>query len=425
MSGLYQIPGLVLTALCHAIVICYMAEHKYPKKKFIRYSIIYAAGFVGMSSLAYAAGGNAAILTYIGIVVWTFLFSCIASKDCFPKKCFLFITYFCLFSVIDNIMRIIIKLLLPQLPELSGYFLRVILRNAVLLLLLVLYKKYAVSVIRSLTGLNGGRWWNLALIAFLFYAVQAVFSVLCAFVAAPSGFLLATFMVFSLIMCAVYGIVFSNISYMKKETEAELVRQNAEYLSAQLSVMQKAEEAHRRMRHDVRHHLEVVAEYAKAGDIPAVISYIEEYGVEISETAVRRYSVNCVLNSIFSVYGGKAAEHHIDFSVKCNAAEKLSVRDIDLIALLGNLLENAMYGCQNSGKENLCIAIYIRQQHSMLIILCDNTCADDLKLSGNLPEGKSIGISSILSVCRKYEGSLDYSLQDGKCSVCAVLNLNL
>lgn len=423
MSGLYQIPGLVLTALCHVIVICYMAEHKYPKKKFIRYSIVYAAGFVGMSSQAYAAGGTAAILTYIGVVVWTFLFSCIVSKDCFPKKCFLFITYFCLFSVLDNIMSIIIKLLLPQMPELPGYFLRIILRNAALMLLLALYKKYAVSVIRSLIGLNGRRWWNLALIAFLFYAVQAVFSVLCAVVAVPSGFLFVTFMVISFIMCAVYGIVFSNISYMKKETEAELVRQNAEYLSSRLSVMQNAEKAHRRMRHDVRHHLEAIAEYAKAGDVSAVLSYIEEYGVEISDTAVRQYSVNGVLNSIFSVYGGKAAEDGIAFTVKCNAPDRLSVRDVDLIALLGNLLENALHGCQNSGKANPCIKVHIRLQNSRLIILCDNTCSDDLKLSGNLPEGKGIGISSILSVCRKYDGSLDYSLQEGECSACAVLNL--
>lgn len=423
MSGLYQIPGVVLTALCHVIVICHMAEHRYSHKKFIWYGVVYAAGFVGMSSLAYAKGGNAAIFIYIVIVVWTFSFSCMVSKDCFPKKCFLFITYFCLFSVFDNIMSIIVKMLLPQMPGFLGYFLRVILRNAALLVLLVLYKKYAVSVIRSLTGLSGRRWWNLALTAFLFYAAQAVFSVLYAVVAVSSGFLLVTFTVISFIMCAVYGVVFSNISYMKKETEAELVRQNAEYLSARLTVMQNAEEAHRRMRHDIRHHLEAIGEYAKEGDISAILSYIEEYGVEISETAVRQYSVNGVLNSIFSVYGGKAAEHQIDFSVRCNAPEKLSVRDIDLIALLGNLLENALHGCQNSGKENACIEVHIRLQNSRLIILCDNTCADDLKLSGNLPEGKSIGISSILSVCRKYDGSLDYSLQDGKCSACAVLNL--
>ena len=105
MSVFYQIPGIVVTALCHMIVIYYMAEHSYRRKKFIKYGMAFAVGFVGMCTLAYAMGGTAAILLYAGIVVWTFLFSCVVSEDCFSKKCFLFITYFCLFSVIDNISR--------------------------------------------------------------------------------------------------------------------------------------------------------------------------------------------------------------------------------------------------------------------------------------------------------------------------------
>ena len=34
----------------------------------------------------------------------------------------------------------------------------------------------------------------------------------------------------------------------------------------------KAEEEHRRLRHDVRYHLETIAEYAKTGDIPAILA---------------------------------------------------------------------------------------------------------------------------------------------------------
>ena len=76
------------------------------------------------------------------------------------------------------------------------------------------------------------------------------------------------------------------------------------------------------------------------------------------------------------------------------------MRDIGLTALLGNLLENALHGCQKSGKEKPCIEIYIRLQNSRLIIVCNNTCSDNLELSGSLPAGNSIGISSILDVCR-------------------------
>lgn len=423
MSGLYQPPGLFLTALCHAIVIYYMAEHKYSRQRFVCYGCIYVFCFVGLSSYGYFVSGKTALLAYIGIVVCTFLFSCIVSRDSFSRKCFLFITYFCLFSALDNTLRLMIKLTLPQFSAPAEYYAVIVLRAAILLVILALCQKYVLLIFRSIADVDSSRWWNLALIALLFYLTQAALSILNAMTLVPPTLLLFLFVVISAIMCAVYGVVFSNICYMKKDAESALVRQNAEYLAAQLSDFKNAEEVHRRLRHDMRHHLETIVEYAKSGDNSAILSYIREYSTEVSEAAVRQYSINKTINSILSAYAGKTEKSSIAFGVRCNAPAKLAVRDIDLIALLGNLLENALHGCLKSGKEHLCMDIHIRVQNDRLIIVCDNTCPDDLKLSGNLPTGKSIGISSILSVCRKYGGNLDYKIENGICSVCAVLNL--
>ena len=422
MSTPYQIPALFLTAFCHAVVAYHMAEHKYSEKKFKIYGCIYIACFVSISGYGYVAGGTAGILSYAGIVLCTFLFSCIVSQDCFPKKCFLFITYFCLFSVLDNVLKLMIHLLLPQLSGAAGYYAAIVLRSAALLFLLVLYKRYAAEFLCFLTD-RSRRWWNLALTALLFYLLQAAVSVLNARNVMPDVYLLLTFATISFIMCVVYGVVFSNISYMKRDAEAALVRQNAEYLSNRLSVLQNAEEANRRLRHDMRHHINMIAEYAKTGDNSAILAYIGEYGSEISEAAVKQYSLNRTVNSILSVYAGKAEENGIDFSVRSNVTKEVEMREIDLIALLGNLLENALHGCQESGKENKSIEIHIRLQNKRLIILCNNTCLNDLELADGLPAKKSIGISSILSVCRKYDGNLDYKIENETCSACAVLNL--
>lgn len=422
MSTPYQIPALFFTALCHAIVAYHMSEHKYSEKKFKIYGCIYIACFVCISGYGYAAGGTVGILSYMGIVLCTFLFFCIVSQDYFSKKCFLFITYFCLFSVLDNVLKLVIKLLLPQLSEAAWYYAAIVLRSATLLFLLVLYKRYAAALLSFLTD-RGRRWWNLALIALLFYLLQAVVSVLNARNVMPDVYLLLIFVAISFVMCAVYGVVFSNISYMKKDAEAALIRQNAEYLFDRLSVLQDAEEINRRLRHDIRHHMETIAGYAKTGDTSGILAYLKEYGNEISEAAVKQYSENRTVNSILSVYAGKAEENGIAFSARCNVPKELKMREIDVIALLGNLLENALHGCQESGKEKPCIDIHVRRQNSILIILCNNTCSNHLKLSGSLPTGKSVGISSILSVCRKYDGNLDYRIENENCSACAVLNL--
>jgi len=400
-----------------------MSEHKYTKMKFMLYGCLYLVCFVSLMGYGYAVGEIRLLFAYIGIVVLLFLFSCIVSSGCFPKKCFLFITYFCLFSVLDNILKLMVKLFLPQISAPAGYYAAIVPRSIFLLLVLALYKRYGVPILRSLADINRGRWWNLALIALLFYLLQTSLSILNASNGIPNVQLLLLLTGISFIMCAVYGVVFSNISYMKKDAEAALIRQNAEYLSNQLSALQNAEETYRRLRHDMRHHLETVAEYAKAGDNAAVLAYIGEYSIEVLNTSVRRYALNKTINSILSVYAEKAVEHGIAFSVRCNAPAELAVRDIDLVALLGNLLENALHGCQKSGKEKPCIKIHIRLKNNSLIIVCDNNCTDDFKLSGSLPVGKSIGISSILSVCQRYDGNLDYKVENGICSARVILTV--
>lgn len=422
MSGVYQLPGLALTVLCHIIVVWYVNEQKYSKKKFAMISCLFSVNFVFLMGYGFALGGWSTFISYIGIVVLLIIYFCIISREGYPKKCFLFMTYFCLFSVLDNMLKLMVRLFLTGLSEAAGYYVAIVLRSIVILLVLVLYKKYVAVILKSLTD-SGGKWWNMALIALLFYVAQVVVSVLNVADTMPDRYLLLTFAAISFIMCAVYGVIFSNINYMTKDVDVALVRQNIENFSNRLSALQNAEEANRRFRHDLRHHMEVIAEYAKLGDTSAILTYIGQYRNEISEVEVKQYSLNRTIDSILSVYADKAEKDGIFFLARCHTPEELEVREIDLIALLGNLLENALHGCQESGMEKQRIEVYIRLLNNRLVIVCNNSCSDKLKLSGSLPEGKGIGISSILSVCQKYSGNLDYRIEHNVCTACVVLNL--
>ena len=288
MSIPHRIPGLFLMPLCHVVVIYHMLERRYDKGKFVFLSCLYAASFVCMGAYTYSASGTImAVLSYLGIAACLFLFFCIVSKECLPKKSFLFLTYFGLFHIIDNSLKLMVALLLPHLPALTGFYLVNVLRTALLFLILALYKRYAAPMMQSLADIKKGRWWNLALIALLFYLLQAAVTILLFEKNVISDiYLFFLFIMISLVMCAVYAVVFSNISYMKKDAEAELIRQNAEHFSNRLSVLQDAEDTNRRLRHDMRHHIDTIAAYAKTGDNAAILAYIGEYENEISEAAV-------------------------------------------------------------------------------------------------------------------------------------------
>lgn len=88
MSGIYQIPGLILTVMCHIMAAYYINEQKYSKKIFACCSGIYAILFVSMMGGGFALGEWNAFFSYIGIVVLLFFYFCVVSRDGFPKKSF-------------------------------------------------------------------------------------------------------------------------------------------------------------------------------------------------------------------------------------------------------------------------------------------------------------------------------------------------
>lgn len=139
MSVMHRIPALCLMVLCHVVVIYHMLERRYGKMIFVLLSCLYAASFVCMGTYMYMASGITMLLTYLGIAVCLFLFFCIASRECFPKKSFLFLTYFGLFSIIDNCLKLMVTLFLPRMSALPAFYLVNVLRTALLLLILALY----------------------------------------------------------------------------------------------------------------------------------------------------------------------------------------------------------------------------------------------------------------------------------------------
>ena len=96
------------------------------------------------------------------------------------------------------------------------------------------------------------------------------------------------------------------------------------------------------------------------------------------------------------------------------------------MAILANLLENALNGCKELEAGQLRqpkIEISIREKDSNLLIVCSNTCSDKLEVSDALPKKRGIGISSIISACGHYNGKVDYAVKDGICSVYAALEI--
>ena len=105
----------------------------------------------------------------------------------------------------------------------------------------------------------------------------------------------------------------------------------------------------------------------------------------------------------------------------------IPIRDIDWVAILANMFENAIHGCVNSGKMQQEIDIYIAKRGSKIVIQCTNTCADDIRFQKGIPKsrsGEGIGTASIMKTASRYNGGTDFAMEDGRFVTRILLNLS-
>ena len=101
--------------------------------------------------------------------------------------------------------------------------------------------------------------------------------------------------------------------------------------------------------------------------------------------------------------------------------ENIAVADMDFVAILSNLLENAINGCLACNSHDK-ITVNLRAKKGKLIIVCSNPCRSDLVIENDLIMPKGTGIESILMAIDKYDGNICYQREDNSVTACIILN---
>lgn len=163
----------------------------------------------------------------------------------------------------------------------------------------------------------------------------------------------------------------------------------------------------RKMRHDLRHHRTVLSALVKAEDIAAVSAYIEQISIDDSSIPV---TGNLAFDSVLLFYLDAAKKMEVTVESDLVIGEALPISAPDLCVILGNLLENAVEAQQYLPKEKRLVRISARGDESSLVLAIDNRFDGTLNSSAgdfvSRKEGDNhgMGISSISSVCKKYDG---------------------
>lgn len=186
----------------------------------------------------------------------------------------------------------------------------------------------------------------------------------------------------------------------------------------------------RRAKHDLRHHLRVIQNYARKRDYERLNEYLENYlKNEVSEQQIY-FCSNFALNALIGYYSNLAKANDIDFLTDISAAEKLSVSDTDLTVLFGNLIENAGEACLRLPKEKRYISLKIKMSNSdALVFYIENYCTqDDIsqnkgRILSSKHKGYGIGIESAKSIVSRHDGFIKFEKVEDKFCVSGMIYL--
>ena len=125
-------------------------------------------------------------------------------------------------------------------------------------------------------------------------------------------------------------------------------------------------------RHDFRNHLQLLKSYAQKGDLDAVQAYLAELEQDLSrvDPAVKTGNTmaDAILNSKISLARSKGVPVRADARIPV----KLSISDLDLCVILGNLFDNAIEASVKLPESQRLIRLYMDMKGSQLYISFTN-----------------------------------------------------
>lgn len=172
-------------------------------------------------------------------------------------------------------------------------------------------------------------------------------------------------------------------------------------------------------RHDYRNHIQLMKVLAANGDLDGLKAYLNELETDLTtvDTVVKTGNAmaDAILNSKISLAKSR------DITVRCDAhvPVRLSMSELDLCCILGNLFDNAIEASLPLPAAERMIRVYMDMKGTQLYISFTNFTADAKrkKEAGRFQttkgEGHGFGLVRIDAIVDRLDGYLSRNSEDG------------
>ena len=214
------------------------------------------------------------------------------------------------------------------------------------------------------------------------------------------------------------------------QKENQLMQMNHRLLERNMELLQESVESGRRIRHDARHHNAVIAEYARRGQSEELLQYLEEYDRQMDVHTAESICANTTVNNLLSAYTRRARNEQIKVMLDVVLGGSLTIPNIDLVTILANAYEYAIYGCievkKQSPERECFIHLVLKRKRNKLVISCSNTCRVEAEFKDGQPKPEftgGIGVLSIIKTAENFGGEYDFKNDDGVFKFRLIMNI--
>ena len=194
---------------------------------------------------------------------------------------------------------------------------------------------------------------------------------------------------------------------MRKKTYLKLVDYQTEQSEKHLNEVRSIHKEMRGYKHDFHHHLQTLKGQLEAGEIERALAYIEQLDTQLMLVDTLLKTGNVSLDAILSAKIAQAKAEAIT----------VTISDLELSIVIGNLLDNAIESCRTVTGERF-IRIFISMKGTMLYFSMLNTAGPKKKKTGSLfathKDGvHGFGLRRAEAILEEHGGWVKYNSEDG------------
>ena len=204
---------------------------------------------------------------------------------------------------------------------------------------------------------------------------------------------------------------------MRKKTYLKLVEYQTEQSEKHLNEVRIIHKEMRGYKHDFHHHLQTLKGQLEAGEVDRALAYIEQLDSQLMNVDTLLKTGNVSLDAVLSAKLAQAKAENIAVTVKANVPDTLTVSDVELSIVVGNLLDNAIEACRMAVGERF-IRIFMSMKGNMLYFSMLNAASAKRKKTGSLfathKNGvHGFGLRRAEAIIEEHGGWVKYNSEDG------------